>query len=316
MVSYVPTDIGTDESVVSITSNDPYIPVVETSQIGYGDVEQWFQHQWEQEEVPVLDVLWVIDNSGSMMPFQQSLSSNIGSFMNTFLAASPDFHMAVITTDSYDFSVVIDNTTPNPEQALGSLVVTGVMGSGMERGLTFAKSSLSNSLYAGPGGDFFRDDAVLVVVFVSDEPDYSGDWTSFIPFFDGIKPAGAFVPYAVIGDIPSGCNFQYGTSTRYAQAGYGYWDLVDHYGGNSYSICATDWGVQLQELAHEVTERRLFDLEEPDPIESTIEVYVNGQIVTEWTYDSTLNAVIFNDGHVPIEGQTIIIDYAVWGCGE
>ena len=95
----------------------------------------------------------------------------------------------------------------------------------------------------------------------------------------------------------------------------GYWDLIDYYGGNWYSICASDWGAQLQDLAGEVTGRRTFFLDEPDPIEATISVTVNGQATTEWSYDASLNAVIFNDGHVPNEGQTIIIDYAVWGCG-
>ena len=96
----------------------------------------------------------------------------------------------------------------------------------------------------------------------------------------------------------------------------GYWDLIDYYGGNWYSICATDWGVQLQDLADEVTTRSKFELDKPDPIESTISVYVNGQVVTEWTYESADNSVNFNEGAVPEEGQTVTIDYAVWGCGS
>ena len=103
---------------------------------------------------------------------------------------------------------------------------------------------------------------------------------------------------------------------RTLQPGTGYWDLIDYYGGSWYSICATDWGVQLQDLAGEVTGRRMFELDEPDPIKETIEVTVNGQITTTWEYDENTNAVIFAEGHVPEEGQTIVIDYAVWGCGE
>ena len=102
-------------------------------------------------------------------------------------------------------------------------------------------------------------------------------------------------------------------ATRNLQPGTGYWDLIDYYGGSWYSICATDWGVQLQDLAGEVTGRRAFQLDEPDPILDTIEVTVNGQITTLWEYDESTNSVIFADGHVPEEGQTIAIDYAVWG---
>ena len=316
LVSYIPTDIGLDESLITIAGNDPMTPDIEIDQYGAGDVEQWYAQQWEQDEIPILDVLWVIDNSGSMHPFQQGLSSNIGSFMSAFAASGADYHMSVITTDEYMFSTIIDWSTPNAEQLLGNLVVTGIMGSGHEKGIDMASRSLGTAMAAGPGGLFFRESAKLVVIFVSDEPDHSpSGWSSYIAFFDSIKPAGDFIPYGVIGDVPGGCDYQYGNHTRSAAAGYGYWDLIDHYGGNWYSICASDWGVQLQDLAGEVTGRRSFTLDEPDPIEDTIEVAVNGQITTEWLYDPALNAVVFNDGHVPEEGKTINITYAVWGCG-
>ena len=179
----------------------------------------------------------------------------------------------------------------------------------MEKGVEMAVESLSNASYAGPGGPFFREDAKLVVIFVSDEPDHSSPgWSSYLSFFDSLKPTGDFLPYGVIGDYPGGC----GT----AQFGAGYWDLIDYYGGSWYSICASDWGVQLQDLAGEVTGRRSFYLDEPDPIEDTIEVYVNSQLTTDWVYDSSINAVVFDEGSVPTEGQTIRIEYAEWGCYE
>ena len=317
LVSYIPTDVGADLSEISITSNDPVNAVVETSQIGDGDVEKWFSDIWIQEQIPVVDVLWVIDNSGSMGLLQSSLSLNVSSFMNVFASSGADYHMAVITTDTSTFSHIITPTTPNASSFLSSLVVTGVNGAGMEKGIEMAYNSLSSSSYAGPGGSFFREDAVLIVIFVSDEPDWSSPWTSYLPFFDSIKPPGQFIPYGVIGDVPGGCVYNNSNGhPRNILEGLGYWDLIDYYGGNWYSICATDWGLQLQDLAGEVTNRRSFSLSELDPIEYTIEVIVNGQATTDWTYDAPSNSVRFNDGHSPNEGQTIEINYAIWGCGE
>jgi len=317
LVSYIPTDIGYDESSITITGNDPYTPEAEVIQYGDGDVEQWFSQQWEQEEIPVLDVLWVIDNSGSMNQFQTNLSTNISSFMTAFAATGADYNMAVITTDRYTFSTILTPLTPNVEQELSNLVMTGIMGSGMEKGIEMSYRSLNSATAAGPGGNFFRVDATLIVIYVSDEQDWSGGWGNYTTFFDTIKPPGQFVPYGVIADVPAGCQYTASNGAlRTLQPGYGYWDLIDYYGGSWYSICATDWGVQLQDLAGEVTGRRMFELEEPDPIKSTIEVTVNGQVTTEWEYDETTNSVIFAEGHVPDEGQTINIDYAVWGCGE
>ncbi len=318
LVSYIPTDIGNDSSQIEITGNDPVLPSVIVEQYGVGDVEQWFSQTWQQEEIPVLDVLWVIDNSGSMNQFQNNLSTNISSFMSAFSQTGADYNMAVITTDRYTFSTILTPQTPNVEQALSNLVVTGTWGSGMERGIMMSHRSLSNATAAGPGGNFFREDATLIVIYVSDEQDWSvPDWSSYITFFDNIKPTGQFIPYGVIADAPNGCQYTMSNGAlRSLTPGWGYWDLIDHYGGSWYSICATDWGVQLQDLAGEVTGRRMFELDEPDPIKETIEVTVNGQVTTEWEYDEATNAVIFADGHVPEEGQTIVIDYAVWGCGE
>ena len=317
LVSYIPTDIGFDDSQITIQGNDPVLPEVVSAQWGHGDVEQWISQSWQQERVPVLDMLWVIDNSGSMRVFQQHLANNIGAFMTAFVQTGADYHMAVITTDDYNFSTIIDSYTPNAQAELASLVIQGTMGSAHETGLEEAYQSLDIGP-AAPGGSFFREDAKLVVIFVSDEQDWgTTSINQYTSFYDNLKPAGDFIPYGVIGDPPSGCTYTMPNGNpRNAQFGAGYWDLIDYYGGKWYSICAQDWGVQLQDLAGEVTGRKTFGLEEPDPIETTIEVKVNGQVTIEWIYDANINAVVFNDGHVPEEGQTVSIDYAVWGCGQ
>jgi len=314
LVSYIPTNVGTDESEVVIRGSDPQTPEIITTQVGKGDVEKWFSQQWEQEEIAMLDVLWVVDDSGSMGIFQQNLSSNIGAFLSTFVNSGADYHMGVVTTSWYTFGSFVDSSTSNAEALLSSMIVVGIQGSGHETGLEMAKQALSVGA-AKPGGDFFRENAALVVIFVSDEMDHSSPWASYIPFFDSIKPPGSFIPYGVIGDMPSGCSYLSNGNHRSADAGYGYWDLIDHYGGQWFSICASDWGVQLQQLADNVTNRKTFLLDEPDPIEETIEVRVNGQISSNWDYDLAVNGVVFHDGHLPEEGQTISVDYAVWGCG-
>lgn len=314
LVSYIPSDIGWDRSEIIIESNDPIRPEETIEQEGDGDVERWYSQRHEQTPIAYLDILWVIDDSGSMNPYQVMLANQIGSFFSTFLASSPNFHMAVITTTHPTFSTIVTNATPYPEMTLAGLVNVGVFGSGMEMGIEMAYQALSNPNIAGEGSEFFRDEASLVVIFVSDEPDHSGPWQSYTQFFDGIKDAGKFVPYAVIGDHPSGCVSNAHVYPLNILFGGGYWHLVDHYGGDWFSLCAPDWGNQLQDLGNTLTNRATYALENENPIEETITVTVNGQVVTEWVYDSTVNAVKFNPEHVPAEGQTIEIEYAVWGC--
>ena len=256
LVSYIPTDVGSDNSSRD-TGNDPVNPTENIIQEGTGDVEEWFQEIHVQEEIPVLDILWVVDDSGSMNRFQNNLSSNIGLFLNAFISTGADYRMAVITTSNSSIGTIIDSSTPYPEIAISNEVLVGIGGSGIERGIDKSVQALSNSNSAGPGGLFFRNSATLITIYVSDEPDQSGPWSNYKTFFNNNKPPGGFVPYAVIGDPPSGCSIQNGGGAQY---GDGYWDLVDHYGGSWYSICAIDWGVQLQNMANNIAGRISYPL--------------------------------------------------------
>ena len=314
LVSYIPTDVGWDRSEIVIESNDPRNPEQTIEQHGDGEVEQWHNQAYTQSEISILDILWVIDDSGSMNPYQHLLANQISSFFQVFLAAAPDFHMSVITTTSPYLHGIINSVTPMPEIALANMVNVGIMGSGTEQGIEMAFQALSNPTVAGPGSNFFRDEASLIIIFVSDEKDWSAPWVTYTQFFDDIKPAGLFKPYAVIGDYPSGCQGMNGNRAFNIEFGAGYWDLVNYYSGKWYSICAQDWGLQLQNLGATLSNRATYALDYPDPIEDTITVTINGQVTNEWQYDPATNAITFNVGHVPEEGKTIEIDYAVWGC--
>jgi hypothetical protein len=312
-VNYKPRDIGADDSRLTLTSNDPTSASYEIQQYGEGVIEEWFIDSWEQEETPVLDIIWVIDNSGSMHPFQTMLSSQINNFMNAFIAASADYNMAFITTDrDYAQGQIIDSMTIDPAAEASAIISgIGISGSGMEKGIQMSVDALSSPGKLGLGSTFFREDAYLVLIYVSDEKDWSTPtWSSYTSFFDSLKQ-GNFMPFAVIGDPPAGCSYNW----RNIQYGSGYWDLVDYYGGTWYSICASDWGSQLQSLGNQVIARSRFTLSELDPVEETISVYIDGQELEEgWSYDPPTNQIVFEPSYVPEPGETIRIEYALWGC--
>ena len=322
LISYAPIDISYDESIVRIESNDPVLPLLEVIQYGEGDVEHWHNQIHIQEEVSMLDVLFVIDNSGSMNVFQQELSSQMLSFMNIFDSTGTDYHLAVITTDEarfrqYDGYTWVNSAHPDPVLWMQNVISSiGIRGSGMEKGIEMAKYALEGD--AAPGKDYYRENATMVIIYVSDEPDHSqGSWISYTSFFDNFKLSFDLMrQFAVIGDYPAGCHFPYVPHYRNIQFGEGYYDMTQRYNGTWYSICAVDWGQQMQNLANTVTTKRVFNIEENDPVENTIIVTVNGQITNEWTYDPLINAVVFNESAIPEPGQTIGIEYAVWGCGN
>jgi len=325
LVSYIPGDIGLDDSAITVTGNDPKTPEVEVIQFGEGVFEQWVIQTHVQEEIPILDIIFVIDNSGSMSIFQQELASQMISFMNVFLGTGADFHLGFITTDRGYLQCSgavcwIDGNFGSPvDWAQGIISQISVGGSAYEKGIEMAHRALMNTDYdtgAAPGTSFWRNDATLVVIYVSDEPDFSlGTWTSYTSFFDTLKPdIDRMRHFGVIGDHPSGCIYNNGFYQRSVGFGSGYYDMTQRYNGEWYSICATDWGSQMQDLADTVSTRRTFTLDEPDPIEESITVSVNGQAATGWEYDPITNAVIFADDSIPEPNQTITIEYGIWGC--
>jgi hypothetical protein len=145
-----------------------------------------------------IDLLWVIDNSSSMTPLQNNLTSNFNSFMNTFMSNGYDFHLAVTTTDAYKSGAAFMNnptyslfrdgatlaggapghttgifdilpSTPNLLNVFMSNASQGINGSGDERAFSSFKATLNNAGNAG----FLRANSFLAVIILSDEDDFS-----------------------------------------------------------------------------------------------------------------------------------------------
>lgn len=317
LIKYTPTNIGFDESIVRIDSNDPARESIEIKQIGNGDIEHWHVQEWIQEEKKIYDILWVIDNSGSMNGFQSRLSQNMTVFMSFLnVSGDVDYRMGFITTDRHLLiEPFIDSSTVNASlAAVNAVDGIGTNGSGNETGLQEAYSALGH-FYSH--SEFIRYDSTLIMIFISDEMDNSPlPSNDYILGYLNFKPKEQIKVYAVIGDYPAGCNATNGMWNVYANFGAGYYDATQYYNGNWYSICDADWSANMTDLAQDITVMSVFSLDEPDPIEDTITVYVNGQqLLTGWSYVSSDNWVRFDADSIPSDGQTIKIEYATYGCG-
>ena len=96
-----------------------------------------------QRPTPLVDVLWVIDNSGSMGDDQAALTANFPLFMEYFLNSGLDYHIGVVTTDidsptdsgklrSYAGNLWIDTQTPDAIGAFAEMATVGTNGSSIE----------------------------------------------------------------------------------------------------------------------------------------------------------------------------------------
>jgi len=154
-----------------------------------------------------VDLLFVIDNSGSMQDEQASLIASFGGFVDGIQAAlgsAESYHIGVVTTDAYDDNApgcqslghlvtqtggegssgqdclpfssgkrYLDDSEPDLNAKFSCIAQVGISGSGDEvqaqAGYTAITKSLSQPGACNDG--FIREDALLVVVIITDEDD-------------------------------------------------------------------------------------------------------------------------------------------------
>ncbi|MEM6930998.1 MAG: hypothetical protein AAF602_28950, partial [Myxococcota bacterium] len=130
-----------------------------------------------------IDVLFVIDDSANMLSYQQALAAELPRYFAFFEGAEVDHHLGVVTTDvdtvqtagvlrDVDGLRYVDALTPDPADALASLVLGGTHGSENERGLAAAFLALGTAPPPENAG-FRRPDAGLHVVVLSNDDDAS-----------------------------------------------------------------------------------------------------------------------------------------------
>lgn len=153
---------------------------------------QSFRQQSSSAVNNKIDLLWVVDNSASMDPLQQNMTTNFNSFISQFTTKGFDFHLAVTTTDTYLADAAFNNnpslaqfrdgvggthtgifdilsTTPNLINVFVTNATQGANGSGDERAFSSMRSALNSNLNTG----FLRTDSYFAVIILSDEDDFS-----------------------------------------------------------------------------------------------------------------------------------------------
>ena len=154
------------------------------------DSETFFQNSGAVS--PKIDLLWVIDNSGSMHNSQVNIANNFSSFISDFSNRNYDFRMAVIATDAYrelytgsttvslfksaaGTSILTPNTF-NLTSAFISNIMVGITGYGDERALQSIKVAMDNPANNG----LLRPDSYFAIIVVGDEDDFSHDGSDYI----------------------------------------------------------------------------------------------------------------------------------------
>jgi hypothetical protein len=275
---------------------------------------------------PSADVLWLVDNSGSMSDNQRDLANNFPDFMDYFLGSGLDYHIGVVTTDMvklrFSGKLVESSTgerfitpdTPDPMTTFASMAQVGTDGSGTEQGRAAVYTALEiekNGYNAG----FLRDDeeSGIHVIAISDEDDASTNnqipLDEFNGWMNGLRPDDELVTFNSIVNPPGGGLIN--------PPGDKYFAVTSAVGGITQSLLEPDWVSVLDDLGIQVTGlKREFFLSQL-PVESTIVVQVHkadGTVIPiesdEYTYSPSRNSITFKS-FVPDPLWQVYIQYTV-----
>ncbi len=273
-----------------------------------------------------VDIIWIMDNSSSMLQHQNALSTQVPVMIQKLNALKLDYHMGVITTSMGNGGnggvfigspLFLTNATADIGNVMASRLVVGETGDNLERGIDSLVSVLSPSYLNGPGAGFLRSDAFLAVIALSDEDDQSARTLSNVTdFLDSVKPRWIdgtrswsmnFIGVLVDSTQCRGFN-------NHADPGEFYKSLASASNGTQESICSTDFTSAVTNirarLVQILTDFKLKQI----PDVSTITVFINGQSSPQdaangWTYESTGNLVRFHGTAIPPADAAIVVNF-------
>ncbi len=329
---------GAASGVIEILSSDDNEEYFTVSMSGNGTLSSQGNDAFQQPTRPQVDVLFAVDDSGSMSEEQNNLASNFDAFIDTAVELDTDYHLGVITTDvTTEWAGRLYACNGNPKWITDAQPATQQRdqfrcnvkttqsgrpaSDAKEAALQAARLALEypNLSDGGWNDGFYREAAKLYVIMVTDEHDQSdGVSQLYVDFFRNLKGLGnpdLLNLSAISGPPPDGC-----ATAEPNQLGY---DAVTAVGGQFRSICAADWSDLVGSLGLDVfNARQQFPLSRPATADSiTVEVCddsagtpvsctpVTLDAADGWTFDGELNAVTFHGGAVPGPGQHVVVEY-------
>ncbi|MEC9072282.1 MAG: choice-of-anchor D domain-containing protein [Myxococcota bacterium] len=252
------------------------------------------------------DVLFVVDNSQSMEEEQTQLADNFGVFVDSASALGVDYRIGVTTTESTGelMGMTPIVTSENANDFLSNVLV-GTDGGNTETGLDSGLQAINPI-----SGEFYphmRPEAILVVIFVSDEPDKSqGPALDYLTVYQAAKTTpDRFFAHAIVGPLP-----EYGCPT--ADYGPRYAEVAEASGGVVASICEPSFADALVAFGEaSFAAKTRFDLSEL-AVPGTVSITVNGSSCdTDWLLDDSGEFVRFDpeSSCLPNSGDEVIITY-------
>jgi len=256
-------------------------------------------------EQPVIsngvDIIWVIDGSGSMNDDYANVLQGITDMMQNLPMIN--WRLVIISMTPHE-AVAVESFPLLPgdtDQQAYAMFAENVQGNS-EYGFDSVYEFLENNRFSA---NWLRDDAALLVVFVSDEDDQSTNRFPTAPLFKNWldqKRENVYVSSIInIHPNDSECN------AYTHNVGFRYTEITNSYAGQLLDICSADWSQGVADASNQIQLREWYELTNKPLNDQEIYVFVDGLEFFDWHYDPVENRVYFDI--VPGEESLVEIAY-------
>jgi len=249
-----------------------------------------------------VDILWVVDPSGSMNLNWPQVVLGVEQMMLA-LPLDINWRLEIIPTDDYrakrleSFPILPGDSLQTAQDHLTNNV-TGYS----ERGFDAVKEYILENADAA---QWMRPDVSLLIVFVSDENDYSSQSSAqFISWIQYQRPEVFIASIVNVDPTISLCPNDF---NHYLDVGIDYMDAANHFVGDIIDICEPDWSSGVNQAIQQVQYYEEIRLDHTPVDVDHIEVLVDNVVWTDWTWDEPNNKIVFTT--IPPEGSIITISY-------
>jgi hypothetical protein len=269
------------------------------------DAEIWIDSFTQPRSVDGVDILWVIDTSGSMNRHDDKLLAGIEAMLNALPPSG--WRLAMTSNDptraatESQFPLV-----PGDDLADAEAMYAAMGRGGREEGFDAAYEYIVNNPYAST---WMRPDAALLIVFVSDEEDQSDSHfpavQDFIDWYKAQRTGSAFLSSIINVELADTvCT----SGPNAIDIGHRYMEATNWFGGVIVDICSDDWSPGVTDASVQLEPHEEWPLSYI-PVEPTIRVFIDGQLNWDWVYDSAANVVKFTV--IPSAAQLVEIGYII-----
>lgn len=250
----------------------------------------------------VLDILIVVDNSGSMDIEQVNLGNKLAPLLN--YVSNSDWQIGIVTTDPSNgcMRALIRKGDVDVDAKFQNGIKAGIAGSSVEQGIFMAVEGLKCNT------NWLRPNSNVAVLIVSDEENSCLNATNpsckssyLVDYLKTIRPSKYAKVYGLIWIPNTVCSSGRSQGATYQEA-------IDATNGISGSICSSDYSSTLRKISENIstTLQSQFQLAYPPDLPS-LKVYVDNNLQAPTTF--TLSGRVLTFINPPSQGAKIRIEY-------